>query len=384
MKIGIDLRSCEAGAHSGINEYVIELLHALFAQDAATEYRLFYNSFGAVPPEVLGFSYPNVQLVRLRYPNKLLNFSLKFFHRPLIDRVLGGVDVLFVPNLRITPVSRACAKVLTIHDLSFELFPEFFSLKRRAWHWFVDPRREVRESAVITAVSAHTKEHLVRAYKVAADKVHVVSPGINPLFLASHSQKDEDRVRAAYQLPTPPRSFFLCLGTLEPRKNLESVLEAFARVAAELPLVDLVIAGAKGWLYERALELNRSLGLGERIRVIGFVEQKDKAPLYRLSRAVLYPSFFEGFGFPALEALAAHKPVITSAASSLPEITGAQATLINPYNLAELIAALREVGATTAQAKQDMPTQQQIAHFDWDASAHALKKTFIQATEAHI
>lgn len=378
LTIGIDIRSLMEGKHTGVEEYMHELLHRLFQIDQKNEYRLFYNSLKDIP--AIEFTYPNVKTVRLRYPNKLLNFTLKYFQFPKIDKVLGGVDLLFVPNFRISPVSLACAKILTVHDLSFELFPSFFSLKRRLWHRFINPKREIGEARTIITVSEHTKQHLEHAYGTVAGKIVVSYPGSNPIFSSLVKQVDIDRVKQQYKLP---EHFFLCLGTLEPRKNIEGVLVAFSNIKDLYPDLSLVIAGQTGWLFENIFRLSKKLSLEDRVRFIGFIPQEDKPALYKLARTFIYPSFFEGFGFPVLEAILSSKPLITSHTSSLPEVAQSHGLLVNPYDISQLIEAMK----IAVQKPERRPMEDSASleknlrdQFSWDHAAKNLLTLFEQRT----
>lgn len=346
MRIGIDIRSLAAGKRTGVEEYTIGLLKELFRSGSEHEYVLFFNAWGQVEPDLSwidGFS--NVTIRRFRIPNKLLNFSLWYFRRPHLDRLIGGVDVFFMPNLNFAAFSKKVKVLVTAHDLSFEFFPEHFSWKQRLWHFAINFRGLLRRADRVIAVSESTENDLVTVYGVPKKKIQVIHSGIDDRF-APMNRNDLSllAVQEKYHLPY---KFFLYLGTIEPRKNLESLLKAFEvyrRTAiGDMAKYELVLAGRPGWKYERLFEAIKHSSAKEAIHLIGFVDDRDKPALYNLASVFVYPSFYEGFGFPPLEALACGTPVIASHSASLPEVIGEAGVLIDPYRPDEILQALREI-----------------------------------------
>lgn len=380
MKIGIDLRALAAGKHTGVEEYVTGLLEKLLALDTANEYILFFNAWGSVKPD---FSWvptsPRITWKRFRIPNKLLNLSLWYLHYPKLDRLIGGVDVFFMPNLNFAAFSKDVRVLVTAHDLSFELFPEAFSWKQRLWHYLVNFRGLLRRADAVIAVSQSTAADLKRVYQLPSRKVLVVPSGVGERFtLMSRNDSKLLEVQKKYALPY---RFILSLGTIEPRKNLETLLSAYEQfqktAVGEFSKYELVLAGAPGWKWSELKDRLERSPVREKIHQLGFVEESDKPALYALSSAFVYLSFYEGFGFPPLEALAMGVPVIASHAASLPEVVGEAGVLIDPYRPDELLIALREVlGSRELQdsLKQAALTQRQ--KFSWEHTANELKKLF--------
>lgn len=171
MNIGVDIRSLLEKERSGVGEYTLQLLNAVFDADKNNQYFLFYNSWknvdGLLPLKWKNL--PNVKFCGFRWPNKLLNFCFKFLSWPKIDlmikdkrqKIKESIDVFFIPNLNFATLSRGVKKIITVHDLSFERYPRFFSWKRRLWHWFVNPKKLIRGCNKIIAVSENTKKDLV-------------------------------------------------------------------------------------------------------------------------------------------------------------------------------------------------------------------------------
>ena len=183
MRIGIDVRCLVLGKRTGVEEYALALLGSIFERDRENEYVLFYNAWRK---RTLDFSwatkYPNVTIRSFRFPNKLFNLCLWYFRYPKLDRLIGGVDVFFAPNLNFISVSKQARLIVTAHDLSFEYFPETFSLKQRLWHYLVNFRGLAVRADRIIAVSASTKDDLISFYGLSADKITVVQSGIGNRF----------------------------------------------------------------------------------------------------------------------------------------------------------------------------------------------------------
>lgn len=383
MRIGIDIRCLAEGRRTGVEEYTQGLLEALFAADRRNEYVLFFNSWSAPKADFSwAEKYPNVTVRVFRIPNKLLNFSLWYLRSPKLDRLLRGVDLFFMPNQNFVALSRAARLVVTAHDLSFELTPETFTWKQRLWHYLVNFRKLSRAADRVIAVSRSTARDLETLYGLPADRVAVVYSGRD----LSCRQVDRNdlslmAVKDRYRLPY---RFILSFGTFEPRKNTEAVLAAFEALRGQGgPAADchLVLAGSPGW-SSQALEARiRRSPERDRIRVIGFVAQEDKAALYTLASVLVYPSFYEGFGFPPLEAMASGLPVITSHASSLPEITGDAALLIDPYQPNEILLAFQSVlGSRELSDALRARGLERAAKFSWSRAAGETLRVF-QALE---
>lgn len=377
MVIGIDIRFLAEGKRTGVEEYALNLLHHLFRLYPDQVFKLFANfrhGSTAVLNE-LG-AYPNVTVFRFRHPNKILNLSFKFGHRPFIDQMMGGCDVFFYPNIIFGAVSPACPVVTTFHDLSFKYHPEFLSFKKKAWHYLVNPRFCARRSSLIIAVSQFTKDDLVAQYHLPPGVIRVVPSGIN---LPDASLVAQAKiVKNKYHLPD---QFILFFGTTEPRKNVIGVIKAFEKccVCGKIK-TPLVIAGSAGWLendWRQAVE--DSLVSGS-IRRIGFVEQSDKLALFSLADLLVFPSFYEGFGFPPLEAMSVGTPVITSALSSLPEVVADAALLIDPYNPAEIAAAIVKI-QTDPMLRTTLIRRgwQRVQKFSWDKTAQGTFEVLAEA-----
>jgi glycosyltransferase involved in cell wall biosynthesis len=380
MNIGVDIRSLLEKERSGVGEYAFQLLDALFGTDKENQYFLFYNSFRQVdnllPKEWRSLS--NVHFCGFHWPNKLLNFCFKFLGWPKIDRMMDEkLDVFFIPNLNFVAISRGIKKIITVHDLSFLHYPRFFSWKRRLWHWFVNPRKLIRGCDKVIAVSENTKRDVAELYKVAPEKIDVIYSGVS----GGEEIISVEAVKKKYNLPD---NFILFLGTLEPRKNIEGLIRSFeifkqryklsaqggSASGGQATSYKLVIVGSKGWLYKKILVRTEKSPACEDIKFINYISPEEKLAFYQLAKLFVYPSFYEGFGFPPLEAARTGTPVIISTASSLPEIMGETALMVDPYNSVELAKIMAECLANH-ELRQRLAEKgkEQAAKFSWQNCA---------------
>lgn len=373
MRIGIDVRALASGKQSGVEEYVRGLLTELFRLGKEHEFILFFNAWGkAVPDFSFVEGFPHVTIKRFRIPNKLLNVALWYLRYPKLDQLIGGVDVFFMPNMNFAAVSKQVKLIVTVHDLSFEWFPETFSWKQRLWHYMVNLRGLLRRADGVVAVSRSTADDILERYRIASNKVHIVLSGVNPTF--HPLDRNDVRLVAVQKKYTLPYRFILSLGTLEPRKNLISLVRAYETfhqtAIGEMVKYELVMAGTPGWKCEELLEAVRHSPVRHHIHLLGFVDEQDKSALYTLASVFVYPSLYEGFGFPPLEAITCGVPVIASHSSSLPEVIGKAGMLIDPYRPDEILQALRQVlidKELQALLRERAHAQKQL--FSWTKSA---------------
>ncbi|HCX28115.1 MAG TPA: glycosyltransferase family 1 protein [Candidatus Portnoybacteria bacterium] len=343
MTIGVDLRVLAKGTRTGIEEYTLNLLSRLLSLDKSVKFKLFYNAWNKEPLVYDWLKLSNVELKKFRFPNRFVFDPLaKMFTWPHIDRLLGGADVFFSPHFLLSPVSPKCRQAITFHDLSFEYFPEFLPWRKRFWHASLSPKTRARQAQKIIAVSQSTKDDLVKLYGLPDKKIRVIYSGVGEEF-KQLPLENCSFVKQKYDLPD---NFILYFGTIEPRKNIVGLIEAYDLFRQKLgqdSAPQLVIAGQTGWFYKETLLAARRSAFSQDIIFTGFIEPSDKVYLFNLASLFVYPSFFEGFGFPPLEAMACGVPVICSNTSSFPEVVGEAALMIDPYNFEELAWAIKEV-----------------------------------------
>ncbi len=361
MRICLDIRPLLDANRSGVGNYTAGLISALLdlpssGFDGAREYVLFANAAGnRLPPDI-----PAGRIAAerrfLRFPNRLLNagFALAGWPRiedlagggappaqrraqgPDIERapMAGGADLSYFPNLNFFATKKPY--IMTVHDLSFVRHPDAFSRRQKLWHAAVRPGRVLERAAAVVAVSGHTKSDIMEIYGIPAERIRVINPGVGPEFRPA-TEAEKIALRTKFGLNKP---FFLSLGTLEPRKNIASIIAAFERLPGD---AELAVAGGKGWLYRDIFRRAAASPAKNRIRFLDYVADADKPALYSAAIALVYPSLYEGFGIPPLEAMACGAPVIAGHASSLPEVVGAAGLLANPLDVSEIAEAMRAV-----------------------------------------
>ena len=364
MKIGIDARVLARGTRTGVEEYTINLLSNLLTLNPQIDYQLFYNAYQKVDLNYPWISLSNVKLNDFKIPNRFFFIAARYFNQPKIDKMLGGVDVYFNPHFFVAPISNKCKKVITFHDLSFEYYPEFFSWRKRIWQKFLmNAKKEVREADKIIAVSESTKSDLINFYKINPDKIKVIYSGVGEQFKQINNNNND--IRKKYNLPN---KFILYFGTIEPRKNLIGLIKSFELLKDKD--CKLVIAGTKGWLYQDVFKAVSKSKKRKDIIFTGFVEELDKPYLYNLSEIFVYPSFFEGFGFPPLEAMACGIPTIVSSNSSLSEVVGKAALMVDTSNIDELSWAM-EIALSDKELRERLIKDglKQSKKFSWQKCA---------------
>ena len=343
MRVGIDFRVLARGTRSGVEEYVYQITRALAAAYPQHEFLLFYNARRKASLDFPWLKAPNVRLVEGSLPNRLIDVTGVLAGWPKVDRLLGGADVFFSPHFFWASME-AAPRVITFHDLSFVRYPEFFPLHKRLWHWRMRLGAQIAAAAHLIAVSESTKRDLMRWFGVPSEKITVVYEGVDPKQFSpmpeGHLWLKEFRKHEDL-----PARFFLFLATVEPRKNVRAALEAMrlAHGAGMLPKdVHFVISGNVGWLAGDTLRFARSADLREIVHFRS-VKSDERKFWYNASEGLVFPSFFEGFGLPPLEAMACGKPVITSNRSSLPEVVGGAGIMVDPFRPEEIAAAMRMV-----------------------------------------
>ncbi|HXF36570.1 MAG TPA: glycosyltransferase family 1 protein [Actinomycetota bacterium] len=352
-------------APGGIGTYVRELVPALRRVEPGLEVVAFHAAFDAAPePWLAGLPVERLPgRIRRLYP------LWDLLGRPPLPERLRGLDVVHAPNpAAVPPAGPGQRLVVTVHDLAFLRYPRAFP---RPWRllYRAGLRAAVRRADAILTPSRHTAEDLVERTRVAPERVHVV-----PLAAAlPPAAVDTDAVLDRLKIPRP---YLLYVGTLEPRKNLVRLVRAYRRAAAEGFPHALVLAGPLGW---HAHALHRELALRGRGEVLltGPVGGEALDALYRGADLFVYPSLYEGFGLPVLEAMARGIPVIASASSSIPEVAGDAALLVDPRSVRELARALVEVLADRETAERlALRGRARAERFSWEETARGTLRAY--------
>ena len=276
---------------------------------------------------------------------------------------LTGANV-FHGVLNVTPLFSPIPSVVTIHDLAFWSFPQTFRRVNRAYLTWAT-KVAAKKSAYILAVSEATKREIIRYLGIPAERIVVTYDAAEARFQPPNPAE----LAAFRQRAGLPERFILFLGTLEPRKNIPTLLEAYANIARDTDAA-LIIGGGKGWLYDEIFAKAEALNLGERIHFAGYIPGDDLPLWYAAATVFAFPSVYEGFGMPLLEAMACGTPTLTSNRSSLPEVVGDAGLTVDPYDAEAMGAALLRL-LRDADLRGDLRERglARAKHFSWRKTA---------------
>lgn len=329
MHIGIDASRAARPQRTGTEAYSLHLIRGLLALDQQNDYTLYFNQAPApgLLPEGPRCRHRVIPSPRLWTH---LRLSAEMLRRP--------PDVLLVPA-HVLPLSHPRRSLVTVHDLGYLHEPGSHRALDRLY-LDLSNRHHARAAARLLAISRATRDDLVRRYGVPEERITVTHLAAGEAF---RPVEDAAIVAAVRQRYGAGPEYLLYVGTLQPRKNLARLIRSFARVAAGHPGLQLVLAGKQGWLYGEILAEAQRLGLAGRVLFPGYVDEADLPALYSGALAFVFPSLYEGFGMPGLEAMACGAPVVASNVSSLPEVVGDAGLLVDPTDEAALAAALERV-----------------------------------------
>jgi glycosyltransferase involved in cell wall biosynthesis len=361
LHIAIDAHS--VGAELGGNEsYATNLIEALAQIDQTNLYTLFVTK--AVAIERFADRWPNFQ-VKLTLP-----------HTPLVRIPLTlsrelrrhPVDLLHVQYT--APPFAPCPIVTTIHDLAFEHLPETFN--RRSWMQMrLTVRRTARRAAHIITVSEYSRDDISRTYGIAPSRITVTPEAAAPNFFPVTDETELKRIRQNYGIE---KNYILSLSSIQPRKNLVRLIEAYSclrGVRSEGKLPQLVLAGKRGWLEHETFRAAEQSALEKEILFTGYVPERDLAALYSGAICFVYPSYFEGFGLPVIEAMQCGVPVLAGNRTSLPEVLGDAGVLFDPFDTQALVKSLTQVlDDSEYRAGLSAKGLERARNFNWKNTAH--------------
>ena len=334
MKIAIDCHTLEVKNWAGKEQFLFSILEQLKKSNFRDKFILYFRQ-----PVIKKAAFPDNFIIK----NYLLPTPLWHF-RVLIDLLFSGIDRLLCPCAYLLPALNIfIPQFIVAHDLTPFLSEiagfHKLSLKIKEKLTF---KLAIRNSKKVIAVSDCTKNDLVKDFKIDSNKIDVVPLAVSNRFKKISNVNSLNKIKYKYKLPD---KFILFVGTLEPRKNIINIIKAHKLNAKENGISDykLVIVGKNGWHYNDILKTVEETGLKNKVIFLGYVKDEDLPVIYNLAGCFVYPSFYEGFGLPPLEAMACGCPVITSNISSLPEVVGSAAVLIDPKNIDAIANSIKMV-----------------------------------------
>jgi len=357
MRIGIDARLVFYN-RAGIGQYILQLTEALAGLTPHEDTFLLLQSRKDRGNIVKSNGFLRKSLWTPSH-NRFEQMALSFE----ISRL--GLDLLHSPDF-IPPFRRNCKSVITVHDLAFLLYPHFLTKESARYYGQID--QAWRKTDHIIAVSEVTKHDSIKMLGVPEKKITVIHEAANPIYRPL--PKDEARriVKEKYKLD---QDFILFVSTIEPRKNLPGLLHAYRRLLDDYKCQEmLVLSGSNGWLWEEVYETVAKLNLERHVAFLGRVPSEDLVYLYNAARLLVHPSFYEGFGLTPLEAMTCGAPVIVSNTSSLPEVVGDAALLINPHDVDGLTVAIWRV-LTDKELREELICKglKRAKNFSWQQAA---------------
>jgi glycosyltransferase involved in cell wall biosynthesis len=367
---------------AGLASYARELAEHLVAVESPNRYSLFH--YDAHPPVVLSRTLAALpcRSVALSARWWRLGVAAATLAGPSLDRLFPDAD-LFHATEHLLPPLRRVRTVFTFHDAIYALFPKYHLPMNRAYLGLMMPRFLRRADAIIT-ISECSRRDASRLYGIAPERFQVIYEGVDARFRPVEQPGTLEEVRRRYGLPN---EYLLAVGTIEPRKNLSILLDAFLAVKSRSGRQDLrlVIVGKKGWLYQEFFRRLTELGLddGQQVVFPGYVADEDLPAVYAGAACFVFPSIYEGFGLPVLEAMASGAPVVCSSASSLPEVAGDAALMVKPDDTGAFATAVERVLADGA-LRGDLRARglRRASQFTWERTAQQTVEVYARVLEA--
>ena len=366
MRIAIDARKLR---DFGIGTYLRNILIELSRLDRETEYVVLCRPDDAAAGDVLGRNFRMV-------PETAPAYSIAEQFRIPLSLARERVRLVHEPHYVLPPLVR-CRSVVTIHDCIHLMFPQYLPSKLAHVYAKGSMWSAAHKADRILTVSEASKRDILRFFNVPPEKVAVIYNAIDERFLAPANAERMELVRQRYQLDHP---FVLYVGNIKPHKNIERLIDAFGRARSQCPKdLKLVIIGDEISKYPGLRQSVHKHKLDKHVRFLGFQPMETLAAFYRLARAFVFPSLYEGFGLPPLEAMACGSPVVTSNVSSLPEVAGGAALLVDPLD-ANAIASGMVQAVTDETLRADLISRglDRARSFSWPQSVKKIHEIYMQ------
>lgn len=359
----------------GIGRYARELTAALAKMDSTSSYRLFVA--GASLPKLPRPPGDNFEWRPTAVTAKWLARVWQRARIPLpVETFTGPIDLFHATDFVLPPTLPRARTLVTVHDLTFARAPEAASPPLKAYLDAVVPR-SVAAADHILADSKATKADLIDLYGAPEERITVLYSGVHRRFKRVEDSKELGLIRAKHGLAGI--DYILSVGTVQPRKNYSRVIEALSRLRGARQDLHYAIAGGSGWLEEEMLRTIDKFGMNDRVHLLGFVADRDLPALYTGARMLVMASLYEGFGLPILEAMACGAPVIASNRSSLPEVAGNAALLVDPNDVDAICNAILRLETDSARRLELVEAgYKQIKKFSWERAAKQLKTIYDQ------
>lgn len=354
---------------AGIGRLSIVLLRALLSSDRQREYILHGWSRDLDRELIQSFVQPNVRLSISGLPAAVKRLYWNLLRHPSLDKLIGSFDIFHSAEPLLPPVGHHHS-IITFHDVTYKKFPEFFD-EWTAKKWDLLYRRSLLEADAVLVPSENTKNDILEMLTLPPEKIHIVRPPVNPVFTSDATDGAKAEIRRKYGLSD---QFVLFVGTLEPRKNVILLVKAFELFlkATRQPLF-LVLVGKPGWKYSDIMTTINNSDAREKIKLLDYISDADLSLLYQAALMFIFPSLYEGHGFPVIEAMASGTPVITSNNSSLREIGKDVAMLVDPKDVESMSEAMKVLnGDDNVRSEMARKGRERASYFSAENAAKVI------------
>ncbi|MBU0648454.1 glycosyltransferase family 4 protein [Patescibacteria group bacterium] len=378
MRILIDGRGLLEEVRAGVESYTCHMLDNLVRMYPDNEYILFSYSRRKSPPKDI---FQNIEWKHYKWSNLFMSLKWRFWPSQLAEDLVGKVDLVWCPNVRFLPTSDKTKKIVTVHDLSFELMPECYNTKRQLWHWHMSIRENLSKMNKVVAVSKKTAGDIIDIYNLNEKDVVVVYSGTTVYRLDDNFV---EKVRDKFAIN---RDYILYVGTLEPRKNIIFTIKGYwlwrkyllGRGIKDENIPLLMIVGGEKSAAGEIKKFVVENGIAHKVRILGFVDDKEKNALLSMSRVLIYCSFYEGFGFPPLEAMRWGVPVISTFTGSLGEVLGDGVISVDPFDELGLVTVLNKIWFDSGFRGLMVDRGMRVASgYCWERSAYEFYRVMVE------